>query len=46
MQPPEGTTQARFVFPEPPFELAGELTIPFEVEDEPESETDRDADED
>lgn len=32
MQPPEGTTQARFVFPQPPFELKGPLTVPFDFE--------------
>ena len=30
MQPfPADTTHARFVFPEPPFEIEGPLTVPF-----------------
>jgi len=31
VQFPANTTQARFVFPSPPFELTGPLTVPFEV---------------
>ena len=31
MQPPKATAEAHFAFPEPPFELVGELTIPFEL---------------
>ena len=32
MQPPDGTQKARFVFPKPPFELKGPLTVPFDFE--------------
>ncbi len=32
--PPKGTAEAHFVFPTPPFELVGELSLPFEPEDE------------
>jgi len=37
VQPPKATADARFVFPTPPFELVGELTIPFDLADEDES---------
>jgi len=32
VQPPKATAEAHFEFPAPPFELVGELTIPFEIE--------------
>jgi len=32
VQPPKATAEAHFAFPRPPFELVGELTIPFEIE--------------
>jgi hypothetical protein len=35
VQPPKGTTHARFVFPKPPFELDGKLTIPFDAAPKP-----------
>ena len=31
VQPPQATAEAHFAFPTPPFELVGELTVPFEL---------------
>ena len=32
MEPSDDVTKVRFVFPEPPFELDGPLTVPFSLE--------------